>query len=181
MLRADRPADTRSRDQLLGEGQLLTQLIHPHLVRGYELLGPGRGAGPFGRALVMETLTGATLSHLIHDQYRTGMDADEVSMLGVHLCSILGYLHACEVLHLDLEPSNVVCIGGRAVLIDLSLAQRPGVCSPGRGSVECMAPEQVAGGDVSAATYIWGLGGILYFEQHHPDRPNLSQVRTALC
>lgn len=162
MLRPDRIFDDRSRDRLLWEGQLLTELSHPHLVRGYELLGTERPpvpTEPSGPVLVMETLTGATLSLLIQTEHPDGMDPGDVALLGLHLCAILHYLHGRGVLHLDLKPSNIVCEAGKAVLLDLSLAQTPGLCRPGMGTAEYMAPEQVTGGTVGTATDIWGLGG----------------------
>lgn len=156
-LRPDRLGDAQARDQLLREGELLTSLAHPHLVRGYDVLGPADAP-----VVVMETLTGATLSHVVSSQGTPGLDGDDVVLLGRQLCSVLGYLHACGLVHLDLKPSNVVVQGGRAVLIDLSLAQSPGPCSPGAGTQEYLAPEQASGEYVDAATDVWGLGGVLY-------------------
>lgn len=165
MLRPDRIFNDCSWNQLLWEGQLLTELNHPHLVRGYELLGTERPAiptEPTGPVLIMETLTGATLSLLIQTEHPDGMDPDDVAQLGLQLCGILHYLHGRSVLHLDLKPSNIICQAGKAVLLDLSLAQTPGPCRAGMGTVEYMAPEQVTGGTVDAATDAWGLGGVLY-------------------
>ena len=162
MLRPDRASDHRSRDRLLWEGRLITELNHPHLVRGYELLETVGSMGTSGPMLVMETLTGATLSCLIETEHPDGMDPGDVALLGLHLCAILHYLHGRGVLHLDLKPSNIVCEAGKAVLLDLSLAQPPGPCSAGMGTVEYMAPEQVTGGVVDQATDVWGLGGVLY-------------------
>lgn len=163
MLRPDRILNDRSRDRLVWEGRLLTELNHPHLVRGYELLktrpASTRLSGP---VLVMETLTGATLSFLIETEHPDGMNPDDVALLGLHLCSILHYLHGRDVLHLDLKPSNIVCEAGKAVLLDLSLGQAPGPCQAGMGTAEYMAPEQVTGGTVDKATDVWGLGGVLY-------------------
>lgn len=162
MLRSDRMFDHHSRDRLLWEGRLLTELNHPHLVRGYELLGTERSAGLNGPVLVMETLTGATLSWLIETEHPEGMEPDDVTQLGSHLCAILHYLHGHSVLHLDLKPSNIVCAAGKAVLLDLSLAQPPGLCRAGMGTAEYMAPEQVTGDTVGTATDVWGIGGVLY-------------------
>src|SRR5207249_10785310 len=108
---------------------LLLRLSYPHLVRAYELV---RGPRP---KLVLETLTGATLSRLIADHPR-GLLPRAVMFLGIPLASALGYLHATGYLHLDVKPSNVVSQADMAKLIDLSLADRirarlPGVGTPG--------------------------------------------------
>lgn len=154
----DSRGDASAHESLQDEGRLLTTLAHPHLVHGYVLL-DDPVSGPI---VVLETLTGATLSRLIESDFKTGMATGDVAQLGRQLCSGLHYLHDHDRLHLDLKPSNIVCSDGRAILIDLSLARPPGVCAAGNGTAEYMAPEQVAGGRTSAATDVWGLGGVLF-------------------
>jgi serine/threonine protein kinase len=154
-LRPDRRRDERSRRALLREGRLLARLTHPHVVRLYETLRESRPA------LVLETLGGETVAHLVETRDRR-LSAAELSVLGVHLCSALGYLHDRGILHLDVKPSNVVADGGRAKLIDLSVARRPGRCPPELGTWCYMAPEQVRGGDVGPPADVWGVGGLLF-------------------
>ena len=71
---------------------------------------------------------------------------------------MLGHLHHHDWLHLDVKPANVVVDHGRAVLIDLSLAGRPGSGRAGAGTRGYLAPEQARGRDLTAATDVWGLG-----------------------
>lgn len=158
VLRPDHRDDRSARSSLEDEGGLLTVLSHPHLVRGYALLDDA----VTGPVVVMETLTGATLSRLIGSDFPAGMNSGDVVLLGRQLCSALYYLHGYGRLHLDLKPSNIVCSDGRAILLDLSLARPPGSCAAGNGTAEYMAPEQVVGGKMSAATDVWGLGGVLF-------------------
>ena len=148
LLRADRRDDPRVRQAVLLEGHLATTLAHPHLVRGYDVLDDPP-------TVVLETLRGATLSALIDDEPLGLADAAE---LGCQLVSVLGYLHRRDWLHLDLKPDNVVVDHGKAVLIDLSLAGRPGVGRRGAGTRGYLAPEQATGRGLSAATDVWGLG-----------------------
>jgi len=153
--RPDRLRKPAARSGLLREGRILKRLTHPHIVRAYEV---HDGARP---AVVMETLTGETVDHLIVAGRRplTGL---ELANLGSHLASALRYLHAEGILHLDLKPSNVVAEHGRAKVIDLSHARPPGRMAPGNGTWCYMAPEQVRGGVVGAAADVWGLGIVLY-------------------
>lgn len=152
-LRPDRRADTRARRGLLREGDMLTTLCHPSIVRGYEVL---RLPHP---SVVMETLGGETVGHLIE---RRDLTAREVAFLGLHLGSAVRYLHRREILHLDLKPSNVIAENGRAKLIDLNLARKPGRIKAGVGTWCYMAPEQARGGLVGPPADVWGIGTVLY-------------------
>jgi serine/threonine protein kinase len=154
-LRPDRRDDERARAALEQEGRLLAALTHPHIVRGYELLTEPE------LVAVMETLDGETVAHLI-ERHPGGLPADEVAWLGIHVASALRYLHARGLLHLDVKPANVIADGGRAKLIDLSLARAPGRYAPGLGTWCNLAPEQARGELLGAAADVWGLGTVLY-------------------
>lgn len=129
------------------EGRAVTTVAHPHLVRGYDVL-----ADPPG--IVLETLRGATLAAVVEDG---ALAAGDVAELVSQVGSALGYLHRHGWVHCDVKPANVVVDHGRAVLIDLSLVQRPGPTRRGAGTPGFQAPEQVRGDDVTAATDVWGL------------------------
>ncbi len=153
-LRPDRVRKRRAREALLREGELLTELSHPHIVRAYETrLEPM----PF---VVLETLSGETLSHMVE----AGEEATtaDVAYLGLHLGSALAYLHRSGYLHLDLKPSNVIADAGRAKLLDLSLARPPGPVPAGLGTWHYLSPEQARGDRVGAAADVWGLGATLF-------------------
>lgn len=148
VVRAERRAERAVREALLREGEIVTTPAHPHLVRGYAC----HDEPP---AVVLETLRGATLAAVVEDGT---LDLADVAELGLQLTSVLGHLHHHDWLHLDVKPANVVVDHGRAVLIDLSLADRPGAGRPGAGTRGYLAPEQARGRDLTAATDVWGLG-----------------------
>ncbi len=152
VVRPDREHEVHVRAALLGEGALLRDLAHPHLVRAYDVIETPR------TAVVLETLTGATLAAAIEE---SPLGSADVALLGRQLSSVLGYLHRSGWLHLDVKPSNVVVQAGRAVLIDLSLATRPGDGRPHAGTYGYLAPEQVVGRNLTAATDVFGLGTTL--------------------
>jgi serine/threonine protein kinase len=157
VLRPDRGDETRVRRRLFREGRLLESLTHPHIVRAYETLSRPQPT------LILETLTGATLAYLSEIEYeRLGLPTADVAELGVQLCSAVGYLHRQRLLHLDLKPSNVVAEAGRAKLIDLSIARRPGRARRGVGTRQYMSPEQARGGALGPPADVWGLGALLY-------------------
>ena len=147
--------EPRVRRRLVREGELLLRLTHPHIVRAYELRRRPR------TALILETLGGETVEHMIETAPRRLAVAD-VAQLGLHLCSAIGYLHGRGFLHLDLKPSNVIVQGGQAKVIDLSLCRRPGPVPRGSGTAPYLSPEQARGGRADAATDVWGIGATLY-------------------
>lgn len=157
-LRPDYTSDASARRHLQREARLLLSLTHPHLVRAYEYVKPDSVQPP---VLVLENLTGATLSYLL-DRGRQRLGAQDLGHLGRHLCSALRYLHSQGQLHLDVKPSNIIACDGVARLIDLSLARPPGRCSAGLGTPGYMSPEQVAGGDLGPPADVWGVGLVLY-------------------
>jgi eukaryotic-like serine/threonine-protein kinase len=151
-LRSDRQHEPRPRRRLLREGRLLRHLAHLHLARAYEVF-----VDP--PTVILEVLTGRTLERRLEDEGR--LPIDEVTAIGVQLCSVLEYLHRQALLHLDVKPSNIVCERGLIKLLDLSIARRPGRIHAGTGTRPYLAPEQASGGIVSPATDVWGVGMVL--------------------
>ena len=154
-VRPDRLEKRGARARLLREGRLLLRLTHPHIVRAYEVQ-----TTPVP-LVILETLPGETLSHLI-DSRRRRLSAREIAELGLQLCSAIGYLHRHGVLHLDLKPSNIIATHGMARVLDLSIARPLGRHRGGIGTTGYMAPEQVTGGCLTAASDVWGIGATLY-------------------
>src|SRR4029450_1970506 len=69
------------------------------------------------------------------------------------------------VLHRDLKPANVMIDGrGRAKITDFGLASATGISGPEAqvGTPQYMAPEQVAGRELSERTDLYSLGLVLY-------------------
>jgi eukaryotic-like serine/threonine-protein kinase len=155
VLRPERAGERTARALLAREGALLEALSHPHLVRGYETR-----VEPVPM-IVMETLGGQTLAHMIEAERRQ-LGSEELAHLGLQLGSAVRYLHRSGFLHLDLKPSNIVADGGSAKVIDLSLARPPGPAPAGIGTWCYLAPEQATGDDLGAATDVWGLGVVLF-------------------
>jgi serine/threonine protein kinase len=155
VIRPDRRQVTRVRRRLVREGRLLQSLQHPHLVRGYGTITQPE------LVVLVETLTGQTLEHLIDTQPRRP-SAVSLAHLGLHLCSALHYLHGKGYLHLDVKPANVIVESGIAKLIDLSLAQRPGVGRRGVGTRSYLSPEQAQGAMLTPASDVWGIGVTLF-------------------
>jgi serine/threonine protein kinase len=178
-LRPERAGEAIARELLLREGALLERLSHPHLVRGYETLPE---PAPM---VVMETLPGQTLAHMIEEE-RRNLEPEELAELGLQLGSAMRYLHRNGFLHLDLKPANIVAAQGLAKVIDLSLARPPGQGPPGIGTWCYLAPEQALGGHLGPAADVWGIGVVLFeaatgspaFTEPDPDDDAPSRTET---
>ncbi len=154
LVRPDRISEPHTEVYLRREGELLRDLAHPHLVRVYELVEEPQ------LAIVMETLTGLSLSDVVDEHGR--LVPLEVALLGLQLASALRYLHRRACIHGDVSPGNVVLQDGTAKLIDLSLAGPPGPITSGTGTSGYRSPEQVNGGQQDETTDVWGLGAVLF-------------------
>ena len=151
----DRLEDKQLVRGLFREGRLLQKLTHPHIVRAYETIREPRPA------LILETLSGATLAYLIDTSPRR-LPLTDIAHLGLHLCSAVQYLHRHGILHLDLKPSNIVSECQRAKILDLSIARPPGRGREGAGTRNYMAPEQARGDYLGPAADVWGIGAVLF-------------------
>ncbi len=92
-----------------------------------------------------------------------------VADVTVRLLQTLGRIHAAGVIHRDLKPENVL-VGSedRPTILDFGLS-RAGSLAGGLtidgmilGTPAYLAPEQIRGGHVSAATDLYALGVMLY-------------------
>jgi len=152
MLRPDVTSPAMRR-RLLREGQLLATLRHPHLAHGYQVLRDPP-------LVASRTVGGVMLDAALSGGAR--LDAGQLAVIGGQLAAALRYLHEHGYLHLDVKPSNVAVEAGSAVLLDYSLAQRPGRVAAGTGTVGYLSPEQARGGRVGPAADVWGLGTLLF-------------------
>jgi len=152
-------SDTR---WLLSEAKHLARVRHPNVLVVH-------GAGVWnGRAgFWTDLLPGSTLEeHLIQKET---LDANEIIQIGVDLCRALTAVHQAGIIHRDVKPSNVMRDpGGRFVLMDfgsggdLRDAKPAGVDARAYGTPVFMAPEQLQGETVGAATDVYALGVLLY-------------------
>jgi serine/threonine protein kinase len=107
---------------------------HPHLVRVHD--------GSIDRQpyLVMDLVGGDTLARRLDRRGRV----TPVVALGIarQLAEALAALHAAGLVHGDVKPANVVLpAAGRAVLVDLGFAHRPGEIDVVLGTPNYLAPE----------------------------------------
>ena len=148
-----------AKDRLIQEGEAITTLSHPNLIRGYALY---KEPHPI---VIQETLTGETISHLIRNTYKRDEELSliQLAQFGKQIASVVNYLHQNNIIHLDIKPSNIISQPPLAKLFDLNLATKPGTIRKGTGTRNYMSPEQAAGDPLTTAADIWGIGIVLFF------------------
>lgn len=160
VVRPDLVDDAGTLRGLRREVDLLGRLNHPIIVRGFHA--DTGGEQPY---VALEYLPGPRLSTLIRKH--GPLAPEQVTSLGVDLASALHYMHGCDVVHLDVKPSNTI-MDASVRLIDLSVGRTVAeavALDHVVGTDRYMAPEQCdppASGAPGPASDVWGLGVTLY-------------------
>jgi predicted Ser/Thr protein kinase len=141
------------------EVRIARQVSHANVCRVYDL-GEVEGQ-PY---LSMEYVDGEDLGSLLRRIGR--LPSDKAVEIARQLCAGLAAAHAKGVLHRDLKPANVMLNGrGQVVVTDFGLAALADEI-PGEeirnGTPAYMAPEQLAGREVTVQSDIYSLGLVLY-------------------
>src|SRR5262245_14059846 len=156
-------------DQLVGDADRLARfrkevatarrVSHPNCCRVYDLA--DHAGPPF---LSMEYIDEENLDALLR---RVGRLPEEKAVeVARQLCQALAAVHEQGLLHRDLKPANVMLDGrGKVRLTDFGLAAAAEELSATElrsGTPQYMAPEQLAGKEVTARSDLFALGLVLY-------------------
>jgi serine/threonine protein kinase len=135
------------------------QVSHPNVCRMFDI---GEASGTL--FLTMEYVDGEDLASVVRRIGR--LSPDKATEVARQICAGLAAAHERGVIHRDLKPANVMLDGaGKIRVMDFGLA---GVAATIKGAdvragtPAYMAPEQLAGREVSAKSDIYSLGLILY-------------------
>jgi serine/threonine protein kinase len=141
------------------EVRIARDISHANVCRVFDI-GEANGV-PF---ISMEYVDGEDLSTLLRRIGR--LPQDKAVEIARQLCAAIAAAHEHGVLHRDLKPSNVMLDDrGKVRIMDFGLA---GVATEIQGSEissgtpAYMAPEQLAGKEVTAQSDIYSLGLVLY-------------------
>ncbi len=146
-------------EMLLNEVRVARQISHPAVCRVYDV-----GESDGHHFISMEYIDGEDLSSLLRRIGR--LPEDKALQMTRELSAGLAAAHAQGVLHRDLKPANVMLDGrGRARITDLGLAVSEDAVQEAdirSGTPRYMAPEQLAGREVTTKSDIYALGLVLY-------------------
>jgi serine/threonine protein kinase/tetratricopeptide (TPR) repeat protein len=167
------------------EVRLARQITHPNVCRTFDIERESRVVDPASGTkkelvfLTMEFLQGETLDSRIK---RAGLlPLDEALQIAGQIADALFAAHSFGIVHRDMKPANIMLVpvesapdsSFRAVITDFGLARLDTVLPQGNhsplshsgrpiGTLAYMAPEQLEGTAVSAATDIYAFGLILF-------------------
>jgi len=141
--------------QLHTEVRMARQVSHPNVCRVYDV-----GEYQGHTFLSMEYVDGEDLSSLLRRVGR--FPEDRATELARQICAGLAAAHERGVVHRDLKPANIMLDGnGKIRITDFGLAGAAGE-SIRAGTPAYMAPEQLAGSEVTPRSDIYSLGLVLY-------------------
>jgi serine/threonine-protein kinase len=157
------PAATARNQQLLArfhaEVRIARQVSHPNVCRVYDI-----GEVDGCTFLSMEYVDGEDLRSLLRRIGR--LPGDKAIEIARKLCAGLAAAHDKGVLHRDLKPANIMIDGrGQVLITDFGLAALAGQLDGAHlrdGTPAYMAPEQLAGKEVSVRSDIYALGLVLH-------------------
>ena len=164
------------------EARVISQLHHPHICVLHDI-----GCENQTDFLVMEFLEGESLG----DRLRRGpLPLDQLLKFATELADALEKAHRAGIIHRDLKPGNVMMTKSGAKLLDFGLAKPVAVSSAAAnsatssvfatartmtspasplssvgaviGTMQYMAPEQIAGQDADARSDVFAFGALLY-------------------
>ncbi|WP_367130248.1 protein kinase [Saccharothrix sp. HUAS TT1] len=141
------------------EVRVLAGLSHPGLVSVYDA--DTGAATPF---VVLRLIDGRTLRDLMD---LGPLPLDRVRALGARLADALAYVHAHDLVHRDVKPSNILLDqDDDPFLADFGLAHLTGATRLTRtnqlvGTAAYLAPEQVLGQEIGHPADVYALGLVL--------------------
>jgi serine/threonine protein kinase/WD40 repeat protein/DNA-binding winged helix-turn-helix (wHTH) protein len=142
------------------EAHIVARLEHPHIVPLYDYW-----REPDGAYLVMRYLRGGSLKDRL--EAKGPLSTEEAGQLVDQVASALDAAHRQNVVHRDVRPANILFDeDGNAYLSDFGIATEvavAGALTRRRGGLSYyLAPEEVGGEPISAASDVYSLGLVLY-------------------
>ena len=167
LLAAGLAEDESFRDRFLRESELAASIDHPNIVPIYEA-----GTTEDLLFIAMRYVEGRDLNERLR---RGRLDPAEAIGILAQVASALDAAHARGLVHRDVKPSNVLLDTGarpdgsdHVYLADFGLTKRvseeTGVGDDGHllGTIDYVAPEQIAGEEIDGRADVYSLGCVLY-------------------
>src|SRR5438445_7200048 len=151
-------------DRFVREVEIAARLNHPHILALYD-----SGDADGFLFYVMPYVAGESLRHRLDREQQLSMD--EALRITRQVAAALGYAHARNVIHRDIQPENILLHEGEAMVTDFGIALAVSAAADDRltltglavGTPVYMSPQQVAGErGLDARSDVYSLGCVLY-------------------
>lgn len=143
------------------EARLLSSLQHPRVVRIIDHF-----SASSSQYLVMDLVRGIDLDLLLKERGTPGLPVDQAIEYVRQTCEALQYVHNQQIVHRDVKPQNLILSEDGIVLVDFGIARLldevEAQGTTGIGTPRFMAPEVLAGGNVSARTDVFSVAATLW-------------------
>ena len=153
--------DESVRERFAREVRATGKLRHPNIVTIFDT--GEHGSRPF---IAMEYVAGETLASMIHR--RAPVSIIEKLTILEEVCDALRCAHEAGIIHRDIKPANVMIedATGAVKILDFGIAHagETGLTNAGEmvGTLNYMAPEQIAGAMVDQRSDIYAVGVLAY-------------------
>ena len=149
--------DEQTLERFRNEVRTARRISHPNVCRVFDI-----GQTEDQVFLSMEYVDGEDLGSLLRRIGR--LPTDKAAEIARKICAGVAAAHDKGVLHRDLKPANIMLDGrGEILIMDFGLAGLAHEIEDYRsGTPAYMAPEQLAGEEVTARSDIYSLGLVLY-------------------
>jgi len=161
LVKSDLARDATFRRRFDREARLAARVAHPNVV---SVLDTGvHDRIPY---LIQRFVVGRSLEQLIDAE--GPLELETAVRASLQIAEALEAIHAEGIVHRDLKPANVLLDEqGNIHITDFGLAKHSEdslLTMPGQavGSMDYMAPEQVRGGEVTAATDVYAFGCLIF-------------------
>jgi hypothetical protein len=162
LISAENAQEPSFRERFKRESRLAASIRHPNVITVF------RAGEEDGQLFIaMDYIEGTDLKALIRSRGR--VDPEVAARIVAQVAAALDAAHAKGLVHRDVKPANVLIEGAEhAYLTDFGLtkevASESGVTGTGvvLGTIDYMAPEQVAGVKLDARADIYSLGCVLW-------------------
>ncbi|MGI5240678.1 protein kinase domain-containing protein [Dactylosporangium sp. CA-139066] len=165
LLLPDLAGSAQARERAVAEARAVARINHPNVAAVFDAGDRARGLHKPAPYLVMEFVDGETLDRRLAGP--RSLDWLDAARIAVQVADALAAAHLHRVVHRDIKPGNIMLTPAGVKVIDFGLAAILSAVPTGPagvllGTPEYMAPEQLRGEAVTAATDMYAFGLVLY-------------------